>query len=233
MVSAGGKPENLARSARLVCWRQRVLDGPVQPAEAETVGEGAQSESRALPLVSVARAGEDDDRAAQISASHGSEESNCGWAGHLFGDHSLQLNADLIDQLPTILRIYVGCAEQLYGSIGTVSADLIKIHMQSSKLTLLRYRDFANSPLPRLIERIKIDMARTLVEHFEYQDPDARPCLVSKSRFMSPAQSDYDDQCSLDEELGKLLPRSENGFDAPADTVKAALAASTIDLPDI
>ena len=59
-VSAGGKPENLARSACLDCWRQRVLDGPVQPAEAETVGEGAQSESRALPLVSVARGGEDD-----------------------------------------------------------------------------------------------------------------------------------------------------------------------------
>ena len=75
----------MARSASLVCWRQRVLDGPVQPAEAETVGEGAQSESRALPLVSVARAGEDDDRAAQISTSHGSEESNRGWAGRSIG----------------------------------------------------------------------------------------------------------------------------------------------------
>mgnify|MGYP000442192222 CR=1 FL=1 len=75
----------MARSASLVCWRQRVLDGPVQPAEAETVGEGSQSESRALTLVSVASAGEDDDRAAQISASHGSQESNRGWAGCSIG----------------------------------------------------------------------------------------------------------------------------------------------------
>ena len=71
------------------------------------------------------------------------------------------------------------CAEKLYGSIGSMSADLIKIHMQSSKFTLLRYDDFVDSLLPRLVERIKIYMAITIVEHFDYQDPDSRPCLVS------------------------------------------------------
>lgn len=99
--------------------------------------------------------------------------------GHLFGDHSLPLHADVIERLPTLLRLYVECAEKLYGSIGSMSADLIKIHMQSSKFTLLRYDDFVDSLLPRLVERIKIYMAITIVEHFDYQDPDSRPCLVS------------------------------------------------------
>jgi DNA phosphorothioation-associated putative methyltransferase len=148
--------------------------------------------------------------------------------GHLFGDHSLQLHAELIDQLPAILRIFIGCAEQLYGSIGVMSADLIKIHMQSSKLTLLRYDDFANSPLPPLVERIKIDLSRTVVQHFDYETPQSRPVLISKTRYLSPSAPGYLAQLAFDEEMAKHLPASANGSDAPMELAMVAVANSEL-----
>ena len=39
-----------------------------------------------------------------------------------------------------MLRVYVGCATQLYGDVEGV--DLIKIHMTSGKVSLMKYDDF-------------------------------------------------------------------------------------------
>jgi DNA phosphorothioation-associated putative methyltransferase len=86
--------------------------------------------------------------------------------GYLDGSHSLQLHADLIERLPATLRTYIGCAEQLYGDVS--GANLVKIHIRSGKLTLLSYADFEDSPLPRLVERIKIKMADQDIEFFDY-----------------------------------------------------------------
>ena len=144
--------------------------------------------------------------------------------GHLVGeDHSMQMHAGLVDHLPTILRIYVGCAEQLYGSIGLMSADLIKIHMQSSKLTLLRYDDFAGLQVPRLAERVKIDMARPGVDHFRYVEVDRRPFLLRKSLYMSEADADYAAQRAFEEKLDSLLPSNRTGPEPDDSVISAAL----------
>src|SRR5262249_53477652 len=85
--------------------------------------------------------------------------------GFLDGDHSLQLDASLVDRLPSPLRVYVACGEVLYGDIN--DADLVKIHLQSGKLTLLRYEDYHTSPLPRLKQRVKIRLRDQDIEFFE------------------------------------------------------------------
>ena len=54
--------------------------------------------------------------------------------GWLDADHSLQLHTSLVPRLDPILRVYVGCATALYGDV--LSADLVKIHIQSGKVTL-------------------------------------------------------------------------------------------------
>ena len=53
-----------------------------------------------------------------------------------------------IQQLPQILRIYVGAAEQLLGTADDF--QLVKIHIRSGKVTFLRYDSFDTSPLPIL-----------------------------------------------------------------------------------
>lgn len=124
--------------------------------------------------------------------------------GHLFGEHSLQLHSELIDRLPASLRAYVGCAEKLYGDIGPESADLIKIHTHSGKLTLLRFDDFIGKALPRLTERIKIDMRKRDINYFDYGQDKKSPRLTLKSRYMASDQEGYDQQKQFDEQLEAL-----------------------------
>jgi DNA phosphorothioation-associated putative methyltransferase len=54
--------------------------------------------------------------------------------GYRDEDHSLQLHSSLVPRLPAVLRVYVGCASRLYGEVE--AADLVKIHVQSGKLSL-------------------------------------------------------------------------------------------------
>src|SRR5262249_39004199 len=57
--------------------------------------------------------------------------------GWLENDRALYLHTSLVERLPAVLRVYVGCASYLYGDV--TSADVIKIHIDSAKITLLSY----------------------------------------------------------------------------------------------
>jgi DNA phosphorothioation-associated putative methyltransferase len=94
------------------------------------------------------------------------EQASKNGLGFLDGDHSLQLDASLVDRFPAPLRVYIGCGEVLYGDID--DADLVKIHLQSGKLTLLKYQDYDTSPLPKLKQRIKIRLRDQDIEFFDY-----------------------------------------------------------------
>jgi DNA phosphorothioation-associated putative methyltransferase len=76
--------------------------------------------------------------------------------GYLDEGEALHLHTSMVHELPALLRIYIGCATILYGDIE--QTDLIKIHIQSGKLSLMRYDDFENQPIPRLLERVKINL---------------------------------------------------------------------------
>lgn len=138
-------------------------------------------------------------RACQAAAEQG--------LGYLDGDHSLQLDASLLDRLPAPLRVYVGCAERLYGD--TDAADLVKIHIQSGKLTLSRFDDFEGKPLPAMVERIKIKLRQLDVDFFDYSRQHIPPLLYLKSRYMAPDQAGYKQQRAFDE---KLLALEEFDF---------------------
>ncbi len=97
-------------------------------------------------------------RSAQEASLHG--------VGYLNGTHSIQLDARLIDRLPATLRTFIGCTEQIDGDVG--QADMVKIHMRSRKLTVLHYDNYRKTPLPRLKERIKVDLREQDIHFVEY-----------------------------------------------------------------
>lgn len=143
--------------------------------------------------------------------------------GHLFEGHSLQFHAALIERLPPVLRIYVGCAEKLYGAIDEETADLVKIHIASGKLTLLRYDDFFGKPLPRLIERVKINMRERDVDFFDHADDKAAPRLTMKSRYMAPDQAGYQAQRCFDAQLSALELFNLEGYGPTASELARGL----------
>ncbi|MEZ8548381.1 DNA phosphorothioation-associated putative methyltransferase [Vibrio cyclitrophicus] len=117
--------------------------------------------------------------------------------------HSLILHRDFIDDLPLLLRVYVGAGLQMYGELDE-EIDLIKIHITSGKLTLTAYDDFEKS-VPFLVERIKIKMAEQDIDFFDYVNEDRRPPLLNKHLYMSAELENYKKQKSFDKRLAKLL----------------------------
>ena len=79
--------------------------------------------------------------------------------------HDYIFHKEYLGDLPTVLRIYIGCATQLYGDLEGI--QLIKIHMTSGKVSLMRYRDW-ETDTPYLVERIKIKMKDQDIDFFDY-----------------------------------------------------------------
>ena len=122
-----------------------------------------------------------------------------GW--YVEGD-SLQLHSSIVPQLPALLRIYIECATLLYGDVS--SADLLKIHVQSAKLTLMRFDNFVEHALPRMTQRIKINLRSQDLEVFDYGGAHAPPYLYEKSRFINEEFPHYAQQIHLEESLDTL-----------------------------
>ncbi|MBF4232550.1 DNA phosphorothioation-associated putative methyltransferase [Vibrio anguillarum] len=117
--------------------------------------------------------------------------------------HSLIFHKSYIEKLPLLLRVYVGAALQMYGELDD-AIDLVKIHINSGKLTLTHYDDFEKS-VPYLVERTKIKMADQDIDFFDYVDESRRPPLLNKHLLLDKQSEQYEKQKSFDMRLSKLL----------------------------
>lgn len=127
-------------------------------------------------------------------------------------NHSLVFHERYLKQLAPELRIYVGCAAQLVGEIEDI--DLVKIHITSGKVSFMIYEEFDSSPLPKLVERIKVRMRDQDVDFFDYVEPYRPPLLYWKSRYIDESFQDYKKQLSFDKriaETGIVTPDREFG----------------------
>jgi hypothetical protein len=135
---------------------------------------------------------------------------------------SLQLDANLVEQLPALLRVYIGAASAAYGDVR--NADLLKIHIGSGKLTLMRFDDFHDQPLPRLRERVKIKLREQDVDVFRYGEDYEPPFLYRKSRFINEEHPRYPEQVAFDEALDGLGLFDLSGFGPEPADLLAGLA---------
>ena len=122
--------------------------------------------------------------------------------GYLWPKKSLQLHTSLVERLPPLLRVYVGCATLLYGDV--TSADLVKIHIKSGKFSLMRYDDFVGRAIPRLLERVKIDFRKQRFDLFEYGDEFEPQNLYQKSQYMNEEMEGFGVQNIFDEKLDDI-----------------------------
>ncbi|MGL5249940.1 MAG: DNA phosphorothioation-associated putative methyltransferase [Enterovibrio sp.] len=132
-------------------------------------------------------------------------------ASVLNAGHSLIFHKSYIGMLPLLLRVYVGAALQLYGELDD-TVDLVKIHINSGKLTLTHYDDFAK-PLPLLLKRIKIKMAHQEIDFFDYVAEKSSPPLLNRHLYLPAAHDDYKKQHSFDKRLAQLI-----GFSSAEET---------------
>ncbi len=101
-------------------------------------------------------------------------------SGSLEEGHSFTFHKHYLGDLPPELRIYIGCASQLYGDLDNI--HLIKAHITSGKVSLMRYDDWEKDT-PLLVERIKIKMRDQDVDFFDYGGRFEPPPLLNKILF--------------------------------------------------
>ncbi len=142
--------------------------------------------------------------------------------GYLDQEQALYLHSHLVAQLPTVLRIYIGCATVLYGDIE--QTDLIKIHSQSGKLSLMRYDDFQQLPLPRLLERVKVNLRQQSFDLYQYGEEFEPTYLYLKSRYINEEFPNYAEQLSFDEHLQALGLFDLNGYGPRPNAFRDTLA---------
>lgn len=132
-------------------------------------------------------------------ACHQAAEHGIGW---LEDSASLQVHTSMVEQLPPVLRSYIACGTALYGDVS--SADLIKIHIRSAKLTLMRFDDFVGSPMPKMIQRVKLNLRTQDMQLFDYGGLFEPPYLYRKSRFINEEFPNFAEQIGFEEAADKL-----------------------------
>jgi len=96
-------------------------------------------------------------------------------------EQALYIHRSLLNELPPVLRAYVGCATSLFGDVA--QADVIKLHKASGKVTFLVYDDLEGKALPELRQRIKVNLRTRWVQVFDHSAE--RQLLYFKERFVA------------------------------------------------
>jgi hypothetical protein len=117
----------------------------------------------------------------------------------------------------------------LYGDIE--QTDLIKIHSQSGKLSLMRYDDFQHQALPRLLERVKVNLRQQSFDLYQYGEEFEPTYLYVKSRYINEEFPNYAEQLSFDEHLQALNLFDLSGYGPRPDAFRDTLSKArwTID----
>jgi len=102
-------------------------------------------------------------------------------SGFMEEGHSFIFHKKHLGELPAELRIYIGCATQLYGDIDEF--ELIKAHIRSGKVSLMRYDDWSKDE-PLLLERVKIKLRELDIDFFDYSGEYDPVPLVNKLDFI-------------------------------------------------
>jgi len=101
-------------------------------------------------------------------------------SGYMEEGHSFIFHKKHLGELPAELRIYIGCATQLYGDIDEF--ELIKAHIRSGKVSLMRYDDWSKDK-PLLLERVKIKLRELDIDFFDYSGEYEPVPLLNKKLF--------------------------------------------------
>ena len=105
--------------------------------------------------------------------------------------------------MPAVIRVYVGCAIQFYGDIDDI--DMIKVHIRSGKVTLLKYDDFNEKSLPLLTQRTKIRLHDLDIDFFFYGEDYPYPPLYDKSTYLPSNSGEYKKQKVFENRIIKQL----------------------------
>ena len=116
--------------------------------------------------------------------------------GAMRDGNTFRMHAPVLNRLPAVLRVLVGCAGVLRG--GTEGADFIDIKTDGRRVGFIACRD-ATARLPVYTERTRVDLGRLRVT----VDQPEGMILFLKGRFLPSDATGVAEQLMFDEKLLK------------------------------
>ncbi len=140
-----------------------------------------------------------------------------------------QFHIQDLPRLGPALRGYVAIGERLAGDLSDTT--LLKIHVESKKLTALYFPDFERSPLPRLDRRIKIEFQTFNVHLVDHTKEGRVKLLYERSTYLPEDHPHYAMQKSFDDKVRLIEGLDLSGEGPPFKEFSAFLAKSGAVLP--
>jgi len=102
---------------------------------------------------------------------------------------AIYVHIDATDLLPTELRVFIGAAGALIGTVP--DATLVKAHLDKPRVSYLVYPDFDTDPHPALAESWVVDFRELDVRPHDYRNRENPPVLHRKELFVAPDHPRY------------------------------------------
>jgi DNA phosphorothioation-associated putative methyltransferase len=145
--------------------------------------------------------------------------------GKLTGD-ALYVHECALSDLPSVLRVYEGCARVLVGRVE--GGNIVKLHRFAPVISYVSYPQFEKVAHPPLLGSLIVDLQSLRVRYRDYSASRNRPILHRKEEFISVSHP-------LREKFAKLTKQEERHqlFDNPErigyeDGWQAALRAHSV-----
>jgi len=104
-----------------------------------------------------------------------------------------------LHELPVRLRGIINISERLSGKIE--DANLIRIHIDTKKVTYLCVEGIETDPLPKITKRTIVDLRQQSVRNFGHLSPGYEKVLYQKSKYMGSGEKHYKTQKAFDDLL--------------------------------
>lgn len=118
---------------------------------------------------------------------------------------AIAIHISALDKLPTLLRVYEGCASRVYGHLG--KANIVKIYYNRPKISYLYYPDFDTVAHPTLKTTMEVDLQSLAVVYNDLSDNPNPPILHRKDALVAtdyPHYAKFSQLIRQEQELGLL-----------------------------
>ncbi len=112
--------------------------------------------------------------------------------------HSLWVHISALENLEPLLRLYEGCAAQVFGRPET--ATLVKLHTHKPQITYLECPDFDRLPHPPIQASMQIHLREQQVNYRDYRTSDDPPLLHQKEQTLAPDYPLYEKFAKLSQQ---------------------------------
>ena len=103
---------------------------------------------------------------------------------------ALYVHVSAVADLPAVLRVYIGCAEALAGTVE--EATILKLHREKPQVSYLAYPRFDTDPHPALGTVVIARLGQLRLTFRDFRDSDNPPILHRKETFVNSGYPGYD-----------------------------------------